>query len=114
MAGVKFNESLVLDLENPESTAQVEGVLANHLYELGSVKESYMGALAEREKNYPTALDATTPVRLVFMLALNEAHSHLEMIQKIIGVIQDQEFAKKLAESNAHEAYELLAPRFAE
>ena len=32
----------------------------------------------------------------------------------IIGVIQDQEFAKKLAESNAHEAYELLAPRFAE
>lgn len=112
-----------------------------------------MGALAEREKNYPTALevgeinvaiphcdaenaneaavcvgilrkpvdwrrmddpDATTPVRLVFMLALNEAHSHLEMIQKIIGVIQDQEFAKKLAESNAHEAYELLAPRFAE
>ena len=58
--------------------------------------------------------DATTPVRLVFMLALNEAHSHLEMIQKIIGVIQDQEFAKKLAESNAHEAYELLAPRFAE
>lgn len=45
MAGVKFNESLVLDLENPESTAQVEGVLANHLYELGSVKESYMGGL---------------------------------------------------------------------
>ena len=57
MAGVKFNESLVLDLENPDSTAQVEGVLANHLYELGSVKESYMGALAEREKNYPTALE---------------------------------------------------------
>ena len=94
--------------------------------------------MAEREKNYPTALevgeinvaiphcdaenaneaavcvgilrkpvdwrrmddpDATTPVRLVFMLALNEAHSHLEMIQKIIGVIQDQEFAKKLAEA---------------
>ena len=153
MAGAKFNESLVLDFENPESTAQVEDVLARHLYKLGSVKESYMGALAEREKNYPTALevgeinvaiphcdaenaneaavcvgilrkpvdwrrmddpDATTPVRLVFMLALNEAHSHLEMIQKIIGVIQDQEFAKKLAESNTHEAYELLAPRFAE
>ena len=40
MAGVKFNESLVLDLENPESTAQVEDVLARQLYKLGSVKES--------------------------------------------------------------------------
>ena len=60
MAEVKFNESLVLDLENPESTAQVEGVLANHLYELGIVKESYMGALAEREKNYPTGLACPT------------------------------------------------------
>lgn len=153
MAGVKFNEALVLELEEPESTAQVEEAMAAHLLELGCVKDSYANALAERERDYPTALevgevnvaiphcdaenaneaavcvgilcrpvewrrmddpDSTTPVRLVFMLALNEAHSHLEMIQKIIGVIQDQEFAKKLTECNPAEAYQLLAPRFAE
>lgn len=55
--------------------------------------------------------DATCDVSLVFMLALNEPHAHLATIQKIVGIIQDQELSKKVAASSAAEAYELIAPR---
>ena len=55
--------------------------------------------------------DATCDVSLVFMLALNESHAHLAMIQKIVGIIQDQGLSKKVAASSAAEAYELIAPR---
>lgn len=55
--------------------------------------------------------DATCDVSLVFMLALNEPHDHLAMIQKIVGIIQDQELSKKVAANSAAEAYELIAPR---
>ena len=33
------------------------------------------------------------------------------MIQKIVGIIQDQGLSKKVAASSAAEAYELIAPR---
>ena len=55
--------------------------------------------------------DATCGVTLVFMLALNEPHAHLAMIQKIVGIIQDQEFSKRVANATASEAYELIKPR---
>lgn len=54
--------------------------------------------------------DATCPVSLVVMLALNEAHAHLEMLQKVIGLVQDQaRVAQVLAAESPDVAYELLA-----
>ena len=40
--------------------------------------------------------ESTCPVSLVIMLALNEAHAHLEMLQKVIALIQDQELTKQI------------------
>lgn len=51
----------------------------------------------------------TCPVSLVVMLALDEAHAHLEMLQKVIGLIQNQELvAHVIACDDAAEAYALL------
>ncbi|SFE11776.1 PTS system IIA component, Gat family [Lentibacillus persicus] len=39
----------------------------------------------------------TTPVKVVFMLAMEEAHSQLSLLQKLMQVFQDQELLQKLA-----------------
>ncbi|GGB32978.1 PTS sugar transporter subunit IIA [Lentibacillus populi] len=35
--------------------------------------------------------DETTPVKLVFMLAMDEAHSQLSLLQRLMHIFQDQE-----------------------
>ena len=51
----------------------------------------------------------TCPVSLVVMLALDEGHAHLEMLQKVIGLVQDQELvAKIVACDTAEAAYDLM------
>lgn len=51
----------------------------------------------------------TCEVSLVVMLALDEAHAHLEMLQKVISLIQDQETVSRIIACNdSHSAYELL------
>lgn len=58
--------------------------------------------------------ESTCPVSLVIMLALNEAHAHLEMLQKVIALIQDQELTKQIvAATTPVEAYALIAPHLA-
>lgn len=55
------------------------------------------------------APDETCEVSLVVMLALDEPHAHLEMLQKVIGLIQDQELvARVIGAATAAEAYELV------
>lgn len=57
------------------------------------------------------APDDTCPVSLVVMLALNEAHAHLEMLQKVIALIQDQELTTRIVASRTpHDVYELMTP----
>lgn len=54
---------------------------------------------------------ATCEVSLVVMLALNAAHEHLEMLQKVVDLIQNQnKVAQVVACTSAAEAYALLAP----
>lgn len=38
-----------------------------------------------------------TPVKLVFMLAMHDSHSQLEMLQNLMGIFQDEEDLKYLA-----------------
>ena len=53
-------------------------------------------------------------VSLVAMLALNEPHAHLEMLQKVIALIQDQELVSKvISAKDAHEAFALLGEKLA-
>ncbi|MGI6229868.1 MAG: PTS sugar transporter subunit IIA [Tractidigestivibacter sp.] len=57
--------------------------------------------------------DETCPVSVVVMLALTEAHAHLEMLQKVIAFVQDQELVGKVvASKSADEIYALVAPHF--
>ena len=60
------------------------------------------------------APEETCEVSLVVMLALNEAHAHLEMLQKVVGLIQDQDLMGRIvASSTPAEAYELIGARLA-
>lgn len=43
--------------------------------------------------------EATCKVELVVMLALNEAHAHLEMLQKVVALLQDQDLVSRIIES---------------
>lgn len=39
--------------------------------------------------------EADVPVKLVFMLALKEAHAQLETLQKLMGILQDETIIKQ-------------------
>lgn len=56
---------------------------------------------------------ATCEVSLVVMLGLEEAHAHMEMLQKVIALVQDQEqMAHIVACDNATDAYAMLKGAF--
>lgn len=42
--------------------------------------------------------EQTILVQVIIMLALKEAHGHIEMLQKVVGLIQDQALVKQLIE----------------
>lgn len=147
MADVRFDEKLVVLIDNPSSYADVENQMADVLLEQGYVCDSYAQAIADREVEYPTGLEfgehsiamphcdiehviapaicmgvlkqpvdwrrmddpeASCKVELVVMLALNEAHAHLEMLQKVVALLQNQELVAQIVASvSAHEAYAL-------
>lgn len=48
------------------------------------------------------------PVQLVIMLALTEAHGHIEILQKIVALIQNQEELRQILESENADAVEAL------
>ena len=45
--------------------------------------------------------DNDVPVSLVIMLALTEAHGHIEMLQRIVKLIQDQEEVRRIVEAGS-------------
>lgn len=51
-------------------------------------------------------IDEKVPVQIVFMLAISEAHGQIEMLQKVVEIIQDEDFRKKIL--NITENDELL------
>lgn len=53
--------------------------------------------------------ESTCEVSLVCMLALTEAHAHLEMLQKVIALVQNQELIERIvAAASAEEAFALV------
>lgn len=51
-------------------------------------------------------------VRIIFMLALAQAHSHMEVLQKLILMIQDELFLKNLLEAkNKDELLKLVSEK---
>lgn len=57
---------------------------------------------------------STCDVSVVIMLALNEAHAHLEMLQKVVALIQDQDLmGRVVGSSTPEEAFGLVGARLA-
>lgn len=53
--------------------------------------------------------ESTCAVSLVCMLALTEPHAHLEMLQKVISLVQDQDLvAKVVASDSTDEVFDLV------
>lgn len=48
--------------------------------------------------------DGDVPVNIVIMLALTEAHGHIEMLQKIVGLIQNQDELQKMIDTDDKKA----------
>ncbi|ARA98345.1 MULTISPECIES: PTS sugar transporter subunit IIA [Geobacillus] len=133
MRDITFDESLILyDLE-AETNEEVLTKMARNLASKHLVKESYILAVIERERAFPTGLptqgisvaiphtdiqhvnqkaisvailkqpvefgvmgenDQTTPVQIVFMLAMDEAHAQPTLLQKLMQLIQDEQALK--------------------
>lgn len=54
--------------------------------------------------------DEQIDVELCFMLALKESHSHIQILQRLMNVIQDEKIMKKIKNvASQSELYELLS-----
>ena len=142
-------ELILLAVEAADSEEALR-IVAQGFVDSGYAKDTYPGAIVDRERVFATGLPAPAfdiaiphcdsehvikpgvgiatlkdPVafhmmgdpetilhpKVLFMLALTEPHSQLEMLQKLIGVIQDAELLEKIAACNDADAlYDLMAP----
>ena len=51
------------------------------------------------------------PVKIVIMLALDEPHGHIEMLQKIVTLIKNQKAKQAILKASSKEKiYEILEP----
>lgn len=124
-----LDESNILLNLDVSTNDEVLEVIAKNLIKNGYVKDTFLNAIIEREKIFPTGLPTegvqvaiphtdiehvnkktisvgvlkrpvdfsmmggsgdTVPARLVFMLAMDEAHSQLELLQKLMGIFQEK------------------------
>jgi len=52
------------------------------------------------------------PVQIIIMMAIGEPHGQVTMLQKIVSIIQDDDFRNKLVKATTNtELYELLVPK---
>lgn len=151
MSELRFDKEVILmHLEAADYTEVLQHMgenLAKHQY----VKDSFIPAIVEREKEFATGLptagvsvaiphtDAvhvnhktisiatlkkpvdfvimgeeseTTPVQIVFMLAMDEPHSQLKLLQDLMKIFQEENFLNQLLQTdNASEMQKQLADK---
>lgn len=143
-----LNEELVFRNVQAKTDSEVLAFLASEMYKKNYVKEEYIQAIQEREKEYPTGLPSTPPgiaiphanyemvnkttlaiatlkdpvlfhnmennneqlpIQIVIMMAIGEPHGQVEMLQKIVGIIQDEPLRQEMIRAgNDTELLELL------
>lgn len=145
-----LKKELILLVVEAADSEEALRIVAQGFVDSGYAKDTYPGAIVDRERVFATGLPAPAfdiaiphcdsehvikpgvgiatlkdPVafhmmgdpetilhpKVLFMLALTEPHGQLEMLQKLIGVIQDAELLEKIAACNDADAlYGLMAP----
>lgn len=148
MVWEELKDSLILTEINAKSYEDVMHQLGYVLVKEGYAKESYIDALIEREKNYPTGIDvngigvaiphtdtshvnktgiaigvlkqpvtfvqmgtddATVDVQLVFIFSVVNPNEHIELLQRIITIIQDKDVLDKLIKArNKNEIIKII------
>ncbi|MDU2465072.1 MAG: PTS sugar transporter subunit IIA [Enterococcus faecalis] len=143
-----LNEELVFRNVQAKTDSEVLAFLASEKKKKNYVKEEYIQAIQEREKEYPTGLPSTPPgiaiphanyemvnkttlaiatlkdpvlfhnmennneqlpIQIVIMMAIGEPHGQVEMLQKIVGIIQDEPLRQEMIRAgNDTELLELL------
>lgn len=141
----KENVFIDVEVNNPDELFEKIG---RHMVNGGFAKDSFIQALKDRERAYPTGLpsgasgialphvdachvlvpsvavarlkkpvqfimmgsdDTFVNVGVVFMLLLESGHSQVEMLKKLMGIIQDSEFLERLMNCAASdELFEML------
>ncbi|MBW4081420.1 PTS sugar transporter subunit IIA [Paenibacillus sp. S150] len=135
-----MDESFILIGVEGECREDILARMAGNLVEHGVVKESYVAAIIERERAYPTGLptkacsvaiphtdiehvnrkaisigvlkqpvdfvimgeeEETTPVELVFMLAMDQKHSQLKLLTRLMMIIQNEELLTALSQETS-------------
>lgn len=130
-----------------ESAQEAMTYLGQELLEGGVVKNSFIPALLEREKIFPTGLlfdgygvaiphtdaehvlktqvavmtlekpvifrqmashDQTVKVQFIVMLAIKEAHSQLEMLQKLMAILQDKALVEEILSYDSDQTDQLV------
>lgn len=91
-------------LESDDSSDVIEQ-LSSQLYESGYVAV----ATLSNPVNFHDMEDVkkTIPVQIVIMLAIGEPHGQVEMLQRVVEIIQDEKLRKDILNANTSE--ELLA-----
>ncbi|CAH0345455.1 PTS sugar transporter subunit IIA [Bacillus sp. CECT 9360] len=148
MSELVFDESVILLDVDGDSKEEILEVIAQNLVDKGLVKESFIPAIINREKEFATGLPTagvsvaiphtdvdhvikktisvavlkkpvdfvimgsdseTTPVQLIFMLAMDEAHSQLSLLQNLMQVFRNEEVLKSIVnQKNKTEVKNLL------
>ncbi|MFC7321752.1 PTS sugar transporter subunit IIA [Halobacillus campisalis] len=140
MNEVYFDESVILPDIHSATKEEVLTEMSQNLVDKNLVKESFIKAIIEREKEFATGLPTagfsvaiphtdiehvnrktisvgilkepvdfgvmgdeseTTPVRIVFLLAMNESHSQLSLLQKLMQLFQNEETLRYLVEEKS-------------
>lgn len=132
----EFDERVIQTGVEAETSAEALKKIGAVLVETGYVKESYIDAIIEREKNFPTGLptgengvaiphtdvchvirpmiavgilkkpvlfknmgdhNQEVPVKIVFMLAMNNCDNQVKLLSAFMGNLQDQNLLDGLA-----------------
>ena len=130
MVWEKLKEELIIPGLEAKSSDDIFEALGGKLVKQGYCKESYVQALKDREAEFPTGIntggiaiatlkqpvefvemgtdDEYVNAQVIFMLAVDEK-GHLELLQAILAVLQDQEVLKKLIKAkDAKEIIEII------
>lgn len=131
-------ELIIINLDSSEKE-EVLTIIAKKLISKGYARESYLKAILNREKDYPTGLptsgvgvaiphtdiehvikpgvavatlknpvkfnvmgnpDEQVDVKLVFMLAINEPNTQIDLLKKLVSIFQREDLLLKLISIN--------------